>query len=194
MYLNKDETVDAIVKAAFPDYNGKTIKAFPAEQIVFHGTNWSEGCCREYVVLNIQDLTPRHVPIEMYFGDEAYHRPVAIPPNFVVVVRVYSGLRQHIEIHAHPNTITPMLDKPVQLTGDETIVLIATRTYKSSYAGIKDYRFHEAKCATGITLDRWESASRSLINRKLLNKAGALTVEGRNAVGRKDFSCLTTSS
>ena len=57
----------------------------------------------------------------------------------------------------------------------------ATCSLKSSYGGVSNYRFHEARRYTGITAERYEAAKASLIARKLLNKAGAVTVEGQNA-------------
>ena len=40
---------------------------------------------------------------------------------------------------------------------------------------------------TGITEPRWNLAKESLRTKKLLNAAGALTTEGRNAIGRADL-------
>ena len=101
------------------------------------------------------------------------------PEGYVVVV--HANCRwEHVEIIAPASAITPMLPAPVDLTDDEKTVLIATRSLKSSYNGIPNYRFVEAKRARGITLERWEAAKTSLIDKKFLNKAGAITVEGKN--------------
>ncbi|KPL05710.1 hypothetical protein AMJ85_11125, partial [candidate division BRC1 bacterium SM23_51] len=57
------------------------------------------------------------------------------------------------------------------------------------YAGISNYRFHEAHRQTGITLEQWERGKRALIAKKLLNRAGAATNDGRN-VEVADLYCL----
>lgn len=78
----------------------------------------------------------------------------------------------------------------VELTVDEKIVLSATRSLKSSYNGLSNYRFHEASQTTGITQARWGAALGSLKARKLLNAAGAITDEGKNAIGWTDLRSL----
>ncbi len=69
-----------------------------------------------------------------------------------------------------------------KLTDNENIVLIATRMYKSSYAGIKNYRYHEANNNTQINIDDYNEAKLSLIDKRLLNKAGAITKLGKSIV------------
>lgn len=64
----------------------------------------------------------------------------------------------------------------------ESVVLAATRSLKSSYAGIKNYRFYEAHERTGITETEWDSAKAVCIQKGLLNRAGAITDDGRNAI------------
>lgn len=79
------------------------------------------------------------------------------------------------------------------LTVAEVLVLEATAAYKSSYAGIKNYRFVEMNdilsghggLSPGVepmTLTQYEQAQASLRARKLLNKANAITKAGRAAL------------
>lgn len=72
------------------------------------------------------------------------------------------------------------------ITRNMYIVLVATRQYKSFYAGKKQYRFYQANCATGITIEEWTAAKNQCIDKKLLNKRGALTNKGKYHAG--DFS------
>jgi hypothetical protein len=104
----------------------------------------------------------------------------------VVVVHVI-GRYEHIEIHTPAENVTRLLPAPTELTEDEEIVLVATRSLKACYGGVSNYRFSEAKRYTGIDLHRWETAKATLIAKKLLNKAGAITVEGRNACPKHDL-------
>ena len=51
---------------------------------------------------------------------------------------------------------------------------------ENTYGGVTDIRFRES----GLTRDAWDTASDALKSRKLLNKAGAITTSGRNAVNQ----------
>lgn len=59
------------------------------------------------------------------------------------------------------------------------------------YLQPKDYRFQTAQEYTKITREDWDAAKANLISRGMLNKAGAITVDGRNAVADLwDFQSL----
>jgi len=57
-----------------------------------------------------------------------------------------------------------------------------TSRYKNTYGGETNIRYKEAKRETGISQDAWNTALASLKTSKLLNKAGAITTAGRNAI------------
>jgi len=108
----------------------------------------------------------------------------ALPPGIVIVKHsIFCGKDTGITIYANANELVPLLPAKAELTSHENTVLTFTRSYKSSYAGVSNYRFYEASRATGIKIDEWNAAKAALIERKLLNKAGAITPAGRNAVG-----------
>jgi hypothetical protein len=179
----KDKTVDAIVRAAYPSYNGRRVEAVIRDEIRITGTLWDEGSRRVYCVVRLADMERAGIEPERWMERSEFHeKPHKIEPGYVVVVHC-QGRYEYVEIVGPAANITPMLPRPVELTDDERTVLIATRSIKAVYGGVSNYRFHEAKRARGITLERWEAAKASLIARKLLNKAGALTIEGRNSMG-----------
>jgi hypothetical protein len=62
---------------------------------------------------------------------------------------------------------------------------MATAGLKSSYGGIPNLRYYESHRRTGITQERWDNAKAACIAAGLLNKAGAITVKGRNAISDK---------
>jgi hypothetical protein len=101
----------------------------------------------------------------------------------MIVIQESEGYRPSILIYVHPNNVTKLIpmDNAPELPWIEKTVLIFTKSLKSSYAGIKNYRYHEAHRESGITLAEWEAAKVSLIIKGFLNKAGAITVDGRNA-------------
>jgi hypothetical protein len=177
-----DQTVDRLIRAAFPEFNGHHVTAYVTDTVRFWGTQWDEGHKREYAVVRLTDLRRVDVHEAPFMQRDAFYDvDHKIPVGFVIVVHVYSRGGQSIEIHSPGANISPLLPAPVNLTPDEETVLVATRCYKSSYAGISNYRFHEARRSRGITAERWETAKAALIGKRLLNRAGALTVEGRNA-------------
>lgn len=103
------------------------------------------------------------------------------PGKAIVTHSIFQGKDTGITIYLHPENINKLVtaDTPT-LSEDEEIVLQYTRCRKSSYGGISNYRFYSASQEQGITIARWESAKASLIHKGLLNKAGAITVKGKN--------------
>jgi hypothetical protein len=173
----KDETVDKIISSTFPGFNGKRVLAHIAATVTFYGTMWDSGERRTYRLFDLKTGKVAPIPQEQFLSrSDAHHTPFALPPGVVAVVNC-EGRVPGIEIISSADNITPMLPKPVDLSDDEKIVLEVTCSLKSSYGGIKDFRFSRS----GLPRDRYDAAKASLIARKFLNKAGAATIEGRNA-------------
>jgi hypothetical protein len=188
VYLRRsDPTVDELIRAAFPGLTCQKVEALVADSVRFHGTNWDEGNRREYVIVRLADKQTFRIEDAPFMERSGLHeKTYKLPPGFVVVVHVI-GSYEHVEIHTAADNVTNLLPVSVTLSEDEEIVLVATRSLKPSYSGVSNYRFVEAKRYTGIDLHRWETAKSTLIARKLLNKAGAITVEGRNACPNHDL-------
>lgn len=185
VHLNHaDPSVKAILRAAFPGYNGKHIQATLTDSVRFSGTNWDDGRKSEYVIVQLATLKTHSIHDAPYFQPSDVHSAdYTIPPGFVVVQHDYAGQREYVYIIGPAANVAPMLPAPMELSADDKTVLAATAAYKSSYAGVSDYRYREARERTGITRERWDTAKAGLIGRKLLNAAGAITVSGRNAIG-----------
>jgi hypothetical protein len=182
-----DPTVDELIRAAFPGLTCQKVEAIVTDRVHFYGTNWDEGNRREYVIVRLADK--QTFPIEeapFLESSEVHEKTYKVPPGFVVVVHII-GRYEHIEIHTVADNVTRLLPAPAELTEDEEIVLVATRSLKASYGGVSNHRFAEAQRYTGIDLHRWETAKSALIARKLLNKAGAITVEGCNTCPKHDL-------
>jgi hypothetical protein len=64
----------------------------------------------------------------------------------------------------------------------QTIVLLATAALKNTYGGETGIRFREASRKFGISREAWETATAECITAGTLNKAGAITPKGRNAI------------
>lgn len=183
-----DATVDSLIRTAFPGYTGRKIKAIVTDRIRFYGTNWDEGNKRDYSIVRLADMARYTISDAPFMSRSALHdNDHELAEGFVVVVHVYYRGGELVEIHSRPENVNPLLPAPIELSEDEQTVLVATRSLKSSYGGIKNYRFHEARDRTGITLPRWDAAKAALIEKKFLNGAGAITTTGRNAIGQQDF-------
>ena len=108
-----------------------------------------------------------------------------VPGLICVKHELFCGKDMGITLMVHPDNAPKLLSEKSEndLTKNELIVLVFSRSYKNSYGGQTNVRFKEAHRSKGITQEDWESAKRSLISKKLLNRAGALNNDGRNAVG-----------
>lgn len=183
-----DPTVRDIIRTTFPDYNGKNVTARIQETVVLYGTMWDDGSKREYKLLRLSDMRVIDIEDAPYMETSRLHEAeIKMEPGLVVVCLNHFRGTKRLEIISSAENITPMLSAPNDLTEDEKTVLVATRSLKSSYAGIKDYRFLEAKRRRGITRERWDEAMNLLKSKKYLSSSGAITVDGRNAVGMESL-------
>ncbi len=169
------------------------------DQVELINMQWSGGTKNDYVAVNLKTgeskpmIDPRPWP-----ANQSAMPPVKIPPDWAIAKRkTYKGKNLGVEFYIHPSNAPAALPSPEKqgegegMPRDEEIVLVATRSLKSSYGGIKNYRFHSANEKTGITPDRWRAARDSLIGGGYLNKRGAITPKGRNAIahlGTRDLS------
>ena len=154
-------------------------------------TYWDGGTRHTYRLIRLDNGQPADIPHvdPPQFGGPS-RQTLKMTEGIAVIEEFYTGYRTITKIYIHPNNAAKLLPAPVELTDDEKTVLLYTAGYKPSYAGIADYRFHNARQKTAITRDRWDAAKISCINRKLLNRAGAITVDGRNAIAKDRPSYL----
>lgn len=189
--LDRKGFVDDLIRAAFPGENGRRVTAVVATSVTFSNTQWDEGNKTDYRLVNLEDLQTVPIPEQPYTQRSAMHeKPVELPPGVVCVAHNYYGTRDSFTIYTRLENVFPALEAPEELSKDEMIVLVATRSRKASYGGVSNYRFSEATRETGITLERWNTAKQSMIDKGYLNKAGAITTKGRNAAGTKDLYYL----
>lgn len=144
---------------------------------------WDSGYRQTYIVVQLSDMRTIQIGEAAFLSkDDFYNTNHNIPEGYVVVVFV-NGRYEHVEIISPATEITKSLTYAPTLSDDERTVLAVTRSYKSTYAGISNYRYPEAHRQTAITLEDYNIAKEHLIEMKLLNKAGAITVDGKNAIG-----------
>lgn len=171
----KDATIRRVLEACAITNRNVAIEG--ATRIAMHGSRWDGGYRNVYTAVCLQTFVAKRIPVDTFGSPE-----VDIPTDAAIVVFHYQGIRDSVSIYVHPDNLTRMLPAGNDVSNSEAIVLIWTAALKNTYAGESDIRFKRAKDSQGITREDWDSAMESLKARKLLNKAGAITNDGRNAV------------
>ena len=191
MYTTDNE-VKKIASVAFPEYSGKKFRVEIEENPinVAYNNYWSGGSRTYYNFVRLDTLQSfGEIPAQSAFDKAIIGADkVQLIPGLVCVQRDYfCGKDMGITIKVHPENAPKLIGETVELTRDEKIVLIATRSFKNTYGGRTNIRFLEGKRETGIEVEQWETAKKGLIEKGMLNKAGSITNEGRNAIGRTRF-------
>ena len=190
-------------------YRGKQFEAFVTESMTVPATAgiWDEGSRDTYHAVELK--TGRGVPLSDQYSaplsGERGDREITLQQGIVVVRHTIGrGKDLGLTFYVNPIDAVPMLPAPIALTDHERIVLLATKSFKASYAGkdrfemtvaqiehedglpqnIRKYLPHRIPGERQVTRKEWEVAKSALIDRGLLNKAGAMTVAGRNAIER----------
>ena len=191
MHLNSPE-IKQIALAAFPSYNGRSFQVLPFSPMRLTSC-WDGGSRSSFVIIDLATLRQAPIPENgTPFSNGGQILQISdLPVNGAVVEHsIFCGKDMGIRIYVGESNLTKLLPNNVEISWEEKIVLSATRTFKSSYAGRKDNRFYEANCETGIARENWETAKANLIEKRLLNKAGAITNEGLNAIGQTSLYAL----
>lgn len=183
IHLEADQ-VPAVLRAG---YDGRKFKVRIAETVTLQNTYWSGGTRSTYELVEIatgRTIQPAGSADPPAFGGTLEGRYVDIPRGYVLREHsTFCGKDMGLTFHARAEDLAPMLPKPAAISEHEKIVLAATAGLKASYGGIPNFRFTQASRATGITLEQWDAAKTACIAAGYLNKAGAITPKGRNAVG-----------
>src|SRR4030042_328679 len=193
MYLEKlDDIAKELLDATFPEYKGRNFKVEYADTVNFPNTQWSGGFKCDYKIVRLEDMKALPIPEAPFLErSKAYEEEQPLPEGYVVVEHcTMSGRDLGITFTANPKGIHLLPETKIDLSNDEKIVLVVTRSLKPSYAGVSDYRFREAAAVTNISKQEYEKAKNDLMANKLLNNAGAITAKGRNAIGYIDLHDL----
>jgi len=177
--------VKKIALAAYPDYNGKKFCVEIANHPLDVRSYWDGGSKNFYVFLRLDTLNTWEMPQQSAFDKKVNGADsVSLVPGMVCVEHTYfQGHDMGITIHVHPENAPKFITEQKELSRNEKIVLVFTQSYKNTYAGRSNVRFYEANRSKGISLTDWIDTVKLLQEKKMLNKAGAITNEGRNAIG-----------
>lgn len=184
IHLNPSDVPLTLIHAS--GYSGRKWQIRVSESVDVNNTQWSGGTRNSYVIVKLEDGQSMHVrdprPWPESMSDVGR---VAIPVGCAVLEHaIFCGKDLGVRIFLRPENATKMLPaSDAELPRCMKIVLAATRSLKANYGGIKEYRFHEASGATGITRAEWDASKRLLIEGCYLTKIGSITPKGRNAIG-----------
>lgn len=187
-HIEGDETVKKMVRLTFPDYKGRKFKLHVSDAPINCSSYWDGGSRSffRFIKLDTLDTTPELPAQSMFDRKIAGIDCVLLPPGYACIEHsMFLGRDNGITIHIPPESAGQLLPPPIELTQCEKIVLVAVRGLKPSYNGIKDYRYCEAHIQTGITRDEWDEATYNLMNRDLLDRRGAITPKGCNAISNE---------
>jgi len=196
MYIDKvDGSVGRIINAAFPGYRGKKVQVKVVEHPINTRSYWDGGSRDYFTFVNLATYESMAVPAQSAFDPKIQGADaVRLPAGFVCVRHsIFCGKDTGITIMVHPDNAPLLLPAPgVELTADQKLVLLYTRGRKSSYMGkdrcqmAQEDMEYAHRCDASkpepITRERWEAAKASLVTSGHLNKAGAITVTGKNAI------------
>jgi hypothetical protein len=188
IHLEPGDKAADLGRRAFPGYTGKHFQVLVTAGPVGLLSYWDGGSRDYHRVLRLEDMAVVEVPQNGTPFDRVDYTAGGnlLPcPGFAVVTNtIVQGRDLGLTIKVHPDNVNNLaLPAPVDLTWAEKVVLSATRSVKSSYAGISNYRCHEARRYTGIAEQDYNAAKVTLIASGMLNAAGAITAKGRNAIG-----------
>ena len=181
-----DEFLTKVFHATFPAYTGRKFHistSIPTQLDSY----WDGGSRDSYSFYNLQTGETYAVHTNHPFFEKDQPRKLnELPPDVVLVEHsIFCGKDHGLTLYARAETITPMLPASTdELTADEKLVLKLTAGLKSSYGGVSNLREHTAITEHGMTGSRWATAKTSMIEQGYLNKAGAITANGRNIVTR----------
>lgn len=185
-YHTNNCDVKEVALAAYPGYRGRKFAVKVANHPLNVRSCWEGGSRSYYTFVRLDTLATCEVPQQSMFDAkiEGADRVQLIPGMVCVEHCIFCGKDMGITIHVHPENAPKLLpDNQTELTRNEKIVLVFTRSYKNTYGGRSNVRFHEAHRSKGISIEDWREAVISLQAKKMLNKAAAITNEGRNAIG-----------
>ena len=190
IHLEATSEIKAMARKAFPSYKGRKFQLDNSGHAVDLQSAWNSGSRDYFVVLQLGTDNTKAIPQNGTMFDHVNVKATKVQPGFVIAEHTYfMGKDLGITFHVHPETAVAFLPEPVDLSRDERIVLAATSAYKASYNG-HNPRISEAQYCTGISAAQFETAKLALIDSGMLNKAGAITVRGRNATGNDKLDKL----
>lgn len=179
-------------------YDGKKFAARVVESVTVPSDAglWAGGSRDVYVLVELASGVRHPMPGQAAspFDGTRQERTIPLKAGFAVVRHTtFQGRDMGLTFYVHPDNAAALLPAPTaELSPIQKLVLKYTKERKASYNGrdrydmaADDMRYGgSAIRALGVetmpTRDEWNAAKASLISGGYLNKAGAITVKGKN--------------
>lgn len=165
-------------------YRGNKFKYVVTDSVSIINTQWDGGSRNSYMLINLSTMETKKLVDYAFQHNQGAMPDVELQPNTMVVKRIiFQGKDLGLCFYVHPdNKINFLTDNSAdKLTLNDKIVLQFTRSLKSSYGGVKNYRYDQARrCYKDLTLEAWNEAKQRMIDAGYLRKNGAITPAGRN--------------
>lgn len=159
----------ALVKRAHPRFTGKSCKVEVYKPIV-PASYWSGGYRDYYALVRLND-SDEVLPVRE--NGSGFVRDTGVLPNIpkeTALIKFTLGPRCSATVFVNPENMPAALPDSLELSTIEQTTLNAIRCFKASYR-------REWLALRDIMLDK---VIPSLYEKGLVNKAGAITVKGRN--------------
>lgn len=168
--------------ASLIGYKGHKIDVEISDAEMYLQSFWDSGSKKEFYCF---DMSGKHIPIivqnaplPFYDGPKADYTPS--PDRFIIEHSTFGGKDMGLTIWLHPSSVMvkslPTPSKP-DIPQNDLFVLTTIKAYKSS-ARPDAYR------DAGFTTVEIDKIKERLYQRGYINKAGAITPDGRNIVER----------
>lgn len=181
-------------------YDGRKFKAQVVEAMTVPADAglWSGGSRELYSLVELNSGVKHKIPGQdlnpWEYGEGArQERRIPLKQGFAVVRHsIFAGKDMGLTFYVHPDNAAALLPPPVEISPTQRLVLKYTGGRKSSYMGrdryqmaVEDWRYYgkDWNLDSMPTREQWDEAKIELIASGFLNKAGAITTKGRNAVG-----------
>lgn len=182
--LNDNQLIKEVVKAAFPELpRGTKIQVTWGMSRMNLTGWWDEGNCNRYSLVNLSTLEAKLIPTAHPFFEAENHakyKDVELKEGFVAVQYRMGWSGNHVTVFT--SATAPVLSSGEEISEDLTMLLLCTKSLKSSYAGISDYRAYSLKEKFGWTAAKVQNLRNEAISKGLMSKNKALTINGKNAI------------
>mgnify|MGYP003613316839 FL=1 len=174
------ENMKKVLNGTFPNYKGRKFKVIEDKFPQSLDSYWDGGSRTYYSFFDIKtekvvNLGSNHPFFEK---EKPRHLGGALLNGVVLVSNsIFLGKDTGITFYVNKGDDYEWLVGKKEIATDELnrnqkIVLVYTRGYKSSYAGVKDNRYVEAFRSHQISKDDWYEAKNGLVQIMLLNRGG----------------------
>jgi hypothetical protein len=176
-------------------YSGKQFSAIVSDNVNIPSCAglWDGGSRDTYKIVRLADGKEIEGSDNMSapWDKNRADRIVKLEPGFAVVCHsIFCGKDMGLTFYVCAIDAAKILPAPVKLSENEKLILKATKNFKPNYGGKDRYDMMRDNISPSwktdapafMSRDTWNNVKAELIVKGYLNKAGAITVLGKNAI------------